>query len=343
MNIESGVSSQIKSIGVVGGGAWGTALATAAARAGRDVVIWANDPKTVDDINRHHENRMRLPGVTLDPRITATRVLAEACAADAIILAVPAQSVRAVSADMGALPLDVLPEGRAVVIAAKGLERASGLFMTDVLAETLPRASVAILSGPSFADDVAHGLPTAVTLACADEATGAALVTAIGHSAFRPYRSSDLVGVQVGGALKNVLAIACGVVVGKALGASAQAALVARSFAELTRFGQALGARSETLAGLSGLGDLVLTATSAQSRNYSFGVALGRGDSVEELLGPRQPVTEGVWTAAAVVGRSRELGVEMPICEAVAAVVAGEIGVDAAIEGLLARPFRAEG
>ena len=331
--------SGISSIGVVGAGAWGTALATAAARAGRDVVIWARDAKTVDDINRHHENRMRLPGIALNERIAATRTLADACRADAIILAVPAQAVRAVGTEMAGFVAQNCP----VVVAAKGLERGSEAFMTDVLSEVLPQASAAVLSGPSFASDVAHGLPTAVTLACADPDVCSALVDAIGHTSFRPYQSDDLTGVQVGGALKNVLAIACGVVVGKALGASAQAALVARSFAELTRFGQALGARQETLAGLSGLGDLVLTATSAQSRNYTFGVALGRGDTVEEMLGARKPVTEGVWTAAAVVGRSRALGIEMPICEAVAAVVAGKLDVDAAIEGLLARPFREEG
>lgn len=329
---------EIATVGVIGAGAWGTALATVAARAGCDVVIWGRDQKTVEDINRHHENRLRLPGIELDARISATRALTDACQADAIILAVPAQSVRAVASEMAG----ELKPGCPVVVAAKGLERTSEAFMTDVLAEVLPSAKVAILSGPSFATDVAHGLPTAVTLACADKAVCGALVAAIGHSSFRPYRSSDLIGVQVGGAVKNVLAIACGVVVGKALGASAQAALVARSFAELTRFGQALGARPETLGGLSGLGDLVLTATSAQSRNYSFGVALGRGDTVADMLGARNPVTEGVWTASAVVGRSRRLGIEMPICEAVAAVVAGELNVDAAIEGLLARPFRSE-
>lgn len=328
----------IASIGVVGGGAWGTALATVAARAGRDVLVWARDEATVDSINTHHENRVRLPGQRLDRTIVATRVLAEACARDAVILAVPAQAVRQIATEMAV----VLPADRPVVVAAKGLERDSGALLTEVLAETLPQAVAAVLSGPSFAYDVARGLPTAVTLACADEAVGDQLVNAIGYSAFRPYRSSDVVGVQIGGAVKNVLAIACGVVVGRSLGASAQAALVARGFAELVRFGRSLGARPETLTGLTGLGDLVLTATSVQSRNYSFGAALGRGASVGELLGPEQPVVEGAWTAAAVVGRSRELGIEMPICEAVDAVTAGKLDIDRAIEGLLSRPFRAE-
>ncbi len=331
--------SGIETIGVIGGGAWGTALAGVAARAGRSVRVWARDAKTVDDINRHHENRLRLPGIALDETISATRSLAEVCDADAVILAVPAQAVRSVAQEMAG----VLPQGRPVVISAKGLERGSEAFMSDVLAEVLPQAIPAVLSGPSFADDVGHGLPTAVTLGCAQDELCEALVAAIGSSGFRPYRSSDLIGVQVGGAVKNVLAIACGVVIGKALGASAHAALVARGFAEMSRFGQALGARSETLAGLSGLGDLVLTATSAQSRNYSFGLALGRGEDVKSLLAPGRPVTEGVWTAPAVVDRSRKLGIEMPICQAVAAVVAGKVGVDAAIEGLLSRPFRQEG
>jgi glycerol-3-phosphate dehydrogenase (NAD(P)+) len=330
--------SAVSTVGVVGAGAWGTALAAVAARAGREVLIWGRDSKTVDDINGHHENRLRLPGIALDERIVATRTLSEVCGADTIILSVPAQSVRAMAAEMAGHVADGCP----VVVAAKGFERGSEAFMTDVITDVLPQAAIAILSGPSFADDVAHGLPTAVTLGCADEAICSRLVEAIGHPTFRPYKSNDLIGVQVGGAVKNVLAIACGVVVGKALGASAQAALVARSFAELTRFGRALGARPETLAGLSGLGDLVLTATSAQSRNYSFGVALGRGEDVEELIGSRRTVTEGVWTAAAVVGRARKLDVEMPICEAVAAVVAGKLPVDAAIEGLLARPFKTE-
>ncbi|MCT8972361.1 NAD(P)H-dependent glycerol-3-phosphate dehydrogenase [Microbaculum marinisediminis] len=330
--------SAVGTVGVIGGGAWGTALASVAARAGRPVRLWARDVKTVEDINRHHENRMRLPGVALDAGIVATRSLEETCAADVLILAVPAQAVRGVAQEMAG----VLPAGRPVVIAAKGIERGTEAFMSDVVAEALPQAVPAVLSGPSFADDVAHGLPTAVTLACADEAVGRTLVEAIGYSAFRPYRSSDLTGVQVGGAVKNVLAIACGVVVGKALGASAHAALVARGFAELTRFGRALGARPETLSGLSGLGDLVLTATSPQSRNYSFGVSLGRGDTVDTILGGRKAVTEGVWTAPAVVDRAAKLDVEMPICAAVAAVVAGRASVDTAIEALLSRPFREE-
>lgn len=330
--------SAMRTIGVVGAGAWGTALAQTAALAGREVVLWARDAETVATVNAAHENPRRLPGLVLDRAIRATCEIADACRTDAVILAAPAQTLRAVARDMA----PHLPAGTPVVIAAKGLERASRAFMTDVLAEALPQAVPAVLSGPSFAVDVARGLPTAVTLAAADEAVAAGLVAALGHAAFRPYSSTDPIGVQVGGAVKNVLAIACGIVVGRDLGASAQAALIARGFAEMSRFGRALGARTETLAGLSGLGDLVLTATNAQSRNFSFGLALGRGDGTQALLREGAAVTEGVWTAPAVVERAAGLGVEMPISAAVAAVVAGRIGLNAAIEGLMSRPLRAE-
>jgi glycerol-3-phosphate dehydrogenase (NAD(P)+) len=329
----------IGTVGIIGAGAWGTALAQTAALAGRSVVLWARDERTAWAINARHENPRRLPGVVLQPGIRATTDIAEACHADALVLAVPAQALRNVAAGLTAHLGAAMP----VVIAAKGIERTSGAFLVDVLAEVLPAAVPAVLSGPSFAADVARGLPTAVTLAAADAGLAAALVSALGHAAFRPYSSTDLTGVQIGGAVKNVLAIACGIVVGRALGASAQAALIARGFAEMSRFGHALGARPETLAGLSGLGDLVLTATNAQSRNFSFGLALGRGDDTEALLTDGAAVTEGVWTAPAVVARAAGLGVEMPICAAVAAVVTGRIGLDDAIEGLMSRPLRPEG
>ncbi len=332
------MTGAIDRIGVVGGGAWGTALAAAALRAGRDTILWARDAATVADIADRHENLRRLPGIALDPALRATADLAEAARADAIVVAVPAQSVRRTVRALAPL---VVP-GTPLVLAAKGFERETGLFLSDVAAQEAPEAAVAILSGPSFAANVARGLPTAVTLAAGDEAAGRALVEALGHTTFRPYRTTDVAGTQVGGAVKNVLAIACGTVEGRSLGASALAALVARGFAELSRFGQALGARAETLAGLSGLGDLVLTATNAQSRNFSFGIELGRGGGVEAILGGRSAVTEGVWTASAVVARADALGIEMPISQAVADVVAGQLDVDAAIEGLLSRPFREE-
>jgi glycerol-3-phosphate dehydrogenase (NAD(P)+) len=247
--------------------------------------------------------------------------------------------VRSVGARLAA---DLKP-GTPVVICAKGLEQATGKLMGTVLAEVLPAAMQAVLSGPSFAADVARGLPAALTLAAASEDLGQRLVAAIGSRSFRLYWSSDCIGVELGGALKNVLAIAAGIVDGKGLGASAHAALVTRGFAEMRRFGAALGARFETLAGLSGLGDLLLTCGSPQSRNMSLGRALGQGQKLADILGARRSVAEGVFTAAAVVRVAAEKGVEMPIAEAVHAIVEGRIGVDEAIDGLLSRPFRAEG
>lgn len=327
------------SVGVVGGGAWGTALAAVAARAGRDTVIWARDSKTVESISSRHENKSRLPGIVLDPAIRATNDFAEVAAQDVQILAVPAQEVRQT---LGGMVGYIRPDCP-LLLAAKGLERITEAFLSDVVGQVLPDNAVAIISGPSFAVDVARGLPTAVTLACANTETGRDLVRILGHPTFRPYRSEDVIGTQIGGAVKNVLAIACGIVEGQELGASAHAALIARGFAEMNRFGQALGARTETLAGLSGLGDLVLSGTNAQSRNFSFGLELGRGGSVGAILDSRQAVTEGVWTAPAVVRRAQAAGVEMPISAAVAAVVEGDIDVGTAIDGLLARPFREEG
>ena len=332
------MSAAFETVGVIGGGAWGTALAAVAARAGRDVVLWARDGETVAAINRAHVNRRYLPEIPLEEAIRATGTLGEAVRCDVLVLAVPAQTVRAVTGTLVAHSR----AGQPVVIAAKGLERASGAFMADVVTEELPGCLPAVLSGPSFAADVARGLPTAVTLACSEPEIGARLVETFGQPAFRPYRSTDIVGTQIGGAVKNVLAIACGIVEGRGLGASAHAALIARAFAEMRRLGEALGARPETLAGLAGLGDLVLTGTSRQSRNFRFGIALGEGGSIEAALG-QAAVTEGVWTAPAVVARAAMLGIEMPISAAVASVLDGRADVETAIQGLLARPFREEG
>ncbi len=325
-------------IAVLGAGAWGTALAMTALRAGRDVTLWARDAALLAEIDAHHENRRRLPGIALDPALQTTPDLADAAAADAVVLAVPAQTVRQVAGDLA----PHLRPGTPVVIAAKGFERETGRLMSEVVAEAAPAARPAVLSGPSFAADVANGLPTAVTLAAAGHDLAKELVAALGHAAFRPYSSTDLVGVQVGGAVKNVLAIACGAAKGRRLGASAAAALISRSLAELRRLGQAMGARPETMMGLSGLGDLVLTATSEQSRNMSFGLALGRGGTVEAAMEASTAVTEGVHTAPAVVAMARRHGVEMPVSEAVATVLAGELDVARAVEALLARPFRDE-
>ncbi|MGB3809542.1 MAG: NAD(P)H-dependent glycerol-3-phosphate dehydrogenase [Parvibaculum sp.] len=333
---------EFEHIGVIGGGAWGTALAQVAARAGenkpRRVTLWARESEVVEAVNAHHENPAFLPGIALDPAIRATGAFEDLASADALLMVTPAQHMRAVCAGLA----PILKPGTPVLLCAKGVEQGTHKLLTDVLAEALPDAIPAVLSGPSFAAEVARGLPTAVTLACADEELATALMTAIGIPTFRPYYSSDLIGAEVGGAVKNVLAIACGIVEGKKLGASARAALTTRGFAEMTRLGLALGARAETLAGLSGLGDLVLTCNSPQSRNMSLGLALGEGRSLAEILSARSAVTEGVHSATAVIALAATLGVEMPISEAIAAIVTGKMNVDEAITALLTRPFKSE-
>jgi glycerol-3-phosphate dehydrogenase (NAD(P)+) len=327
------------SVGVIGGGAWGTALAQTLRLAGREVRLWVREPEVAAEINSAHTNSAFLPGVTLAPDLTATTDLAEVAAQDVVLMVAPAQHVRGVA---GALAPH-LPARKPVVLCAKGLEQATGKLLGEVLGETIPHATQAVLSGPSFAADVARGLPAALTLAIADEALGQVLASALGSRTLRIYWSSDTTGVQLGGAVKNVLAIAAGIVDGKGLGASAHAALVTRGFAELRRFGEALGARADTLMGLSGLGDLLLTCGSAQSRNMSLGRALGQGQTLASVLGSRRSVAEGVYTAAAVARVAADKAVDMPICQAVHAIVEDALTVDAAIEALLSRPQRAEG
>jgi glycerol-3-phosphate dehydrogenase (NAD(P)+) len=329
----------VSSIGIVGGGAWGTALGQTMRLAGREVLIWAREPEVVAEIATRHANSAFLPGVALDPGVQATAALVDVAACDIVLMVAPAQHVRAVGNELA----PYLAPGKPVVICAKGLEQATGKLLGEVAAEALPQATLAILSGPSFAVDVVRGLPAALTLACANEALGANLVGALGYRQFRLYRSTDTIGVQLGGAVKNVLAIAAGIVEGKGLGASAHAALVTRGFAELRRFGAALGARPETLMGLSGLGDLLLTCGSAQSRNMSLGRALGQGRALEAVMGSRRSVAEGVYTAAAVAKVAAEKGIDMPISAAVHAIVAGKTTVGQAIDALLSRPFKAEG
>jgi glycerol-3-phosphate dehydrogenase (NAD(P)+) len=324
----------IERIGIVGAGAWGTALALAAARAGRKVTLCARDARTAESINAARENRAHLPGIVFDAPVAATSALAEAFAADAIILAVPAQALRAVAT--AAAPHVVA--GTPLVIAAKGLERGSGRRMSEVLAETVPAALPAVLSGPSFAADVAARLPTAVTIAAVAEEIALALCRALGHTAFRPYAETDVIGVEIGGAVKNVFAIAAGIVAGRRLGASALAALIARSFAELRRFAEALGARPETLMGLSGLGDLVLTCSGPQSRNFAYGQSIGEGRD----LGAPHPLVEGIETATVARDLARRHSIDMPIVEAVAGILSGKLAVDAAIEGLMNRPLKRE-
>jgi glycerol-3-phosphate dehydrogenase (NAD(P)+) len=320
------------SVAVIGAGAWGTALADVAARAGREVVLYARDAAGAAQIAATRENP-RLPGVRLDPGIGVTSDIAMAARADIILIATPAQHLREA---VSALAPHLAP-ATAVIATAKGIERGSHKFMTEVIAEAAPDALPAILSGPSFAEDVARGLPTAVTLAAKDEQLACGLVQALGSATFRPYHTSDVRGVEIGGAAKNVLAIAAGIVAGRKLGASAQAALTTRGFAELTRLGRACGARGETMAGLSGLGDLILTCSSPQSRNLALGIALGRGEPRPRRL------AEGEFTAPVLIELAASQGVDMPVSNAVAAILSGAVTIDAAIESLLTRPFKAEG
>jgi glycerol-3-phosphate dehydrogenase (NAD(P)+) len=320
------------SVAVIGGGAYGTALACAALRAGRDVVLYARSTEAVAQMQTTRENP-KLPGVSLDAGIDVTSDMAMAGRAEFILLATPAQNLREAATSLAPHLRPATP----VVACAKGIERGTHRFMTEIIAETIPQAIPAILSGPNFADDVARGLPTAVTLATRDEILASDLVHALGSSTFRPYHSTDVRGVEIGGAAKNVLAIAAGIVVGRQLGASALAALTTRGFSELARLGRACGARSETLAGLSGLGDLILSCSSLQSRNFAFGIALGRGEAPN-----RDKLAEGEFTAPVLIELAASQNVDMPVSTAVAAILGGKLTIDAAIEGLLTRPFKAE-
>lgn len=329
----------MQSITVVGAGAWGTALATVARRAGRDVVLHAHEAETAEAINTRHENAVFLPGVALDPGIHATTDLTEAAAtADAILMVTPAQFLRATLNDL----MPARAADAPVVICSKGIELDTGRLMNEVAESAAPGATLAVLSGPTFAAEVAKGLPTAVTLACRDAAIASQLADAMGTPSFRPYTASDVVGAEVGGAIKNVIAIACGVVDGRGLGQNARAAVIARGLAEIARFAAALNADPRTLMGLSGLGDLTLTCTSTASRNYSLGATLGGGTSFDEAMAGRKTVAEGVTTAPAVLTRAAELGVEMPICAAVNAILHDGAGIDETISTVLARPLRAE-
>jgi glycerol-3-phosphate dehydrogenase (NAD(P)+) len=327
--------TDIAHIGVVGGGAWGTALACLGRRAGRKVTLWARDHAVSTAIALQQRNDVYLPGQTIDTGIEAATELAALAACDAILLVCPAQAVRTVARE--------LPGNAPVVICAKGIEATSGLLMPEVLAEVLPRRPIAMLSGPSFAEEAVQGLPTAVSIATVDAALGRDLAAALAAGMFRPYWTDDVVGVSLGGAVKNVLAIAAGIVEGRGLGHNAAAALITRGFAELARLGLALGANLETLTGLSGLGDLVLTCHGPLSRNRSLGAALGKGTSLEAYMVGRRQVVEGAATAPAVLERAAKLGIEMPICTAVDAILHHGADLDDSIRALLARPLRREG
>ncbi len=327
---------------VIGGGAWGTALATVAHRAAKGqhpVRLWARNPDVIVGIRVTGVNEAYLPSIRIDPMVEATTKLADALAGTgAVLLVVPAQAVRETAEALAAH----LPAGIPVALCAKGIERGSMKMMTEVAAECLPEAPLAVLSGPTFAAEVARGQPTAVTLAGNDKAALATLRDILGTSTFRPYLSDDPIGAEVGGAVKNVIAIAAGIVRGKKLGENAGAALLTRGLAEMTRLAVAMGGRAETLSGLAGLGDLALTTGSLQSRNTSFGNALGEGKSIDEILGQRRAVTEGFWSAEAVLALAASKSVEMPITAAVAAILKGDQGIDEAVEGLLSRPYKEE-
>ncbi len=328
----------MKKVSVIGGGAWGTALAQMLAAAGRTTQIWSLEEEVVAAINTNHMNDLYLAGVPLHEDLRATSDLGEAAEAELILLVTPAQFLRPVTVELAAH----LKPGVAMVICAKGIEKDTHALMSEVLAETVPGAPQAVLSGPTFAIEVAQGLPTAVTLACADEELGGRIVAAIGQPHFRPYWTDDVIGAQIGGAVKNVLAIACGVVEGRAMGDNARAALMTRGLAELVRYGVMRGGRAETLMGLSGLGDLALTCNSDQSRNMSLGIELGEGRRMADILAERRSVAEGAHTVGAIADHISPMDIEMPICVAMDGVLNHEADIDATIRGLLGRPYRAE-
>ena len=321
-------------IGIIGGGAWGTALAQIAAYDGRHVLLWAREDAVVGAINDTHHNPVFLPGIELARTIRATGVLGDMAGVDAILVVTPAQHVGAVLAET---PVGTTP----LVLCAKGIEAGSKRLVGEVARHAHPGAPIAVLSGPTFAHEVAAGLPTAVTLACTDRAVRERLLDRLAAPNFRPYASDDVMGAEIGGAVKNVLAIGCGVVEGAGLGLNARAAIIARGFAEMTRFGLARGGRAETLGGLSGLGDLVLTCSSSSSRNFSLGLGLGRGQSARALLADRRTVAEGASTAPVLQAAARDAGIDMPVCDAVCRLLEGE-DIDAVIGDLLARPLRHE-
>ena len=329
----------MKNISVLGAGAWGTALAHIAASNGKKVVLWAREPELIGEIETKRRNTLFLPDVDLNENITPTNDQARAVSkAEAVLMVIPAQYLRASCQALR----PVWPAGLPAVICAKGIEQKTGALLSEILAEELPQAEIAVLSGPTFAEEAAQNKPTALTLACGNEALGKELVATLGTPTFRPYYSSDVIGVQIGGAVKNVMAIAAGIVAGKKLGANARAALITRGLAEISRLAAALGGQTYTLMGLSGLGDLVLTANSTQSRNFTVGLELGKGRGLSDILSEKRTVAEGVFTAAAVLERAARAGVEMPICEGLSRIMNENVPVDDVIQSLFARPFKNE-
>ncbi len=330
----------MQKIGVIGAGAWGTALAQSAANAGREVIIWAREPEVVSSINQTHTNDIFLPGIPLNPSITATDSLSKVAECDILLIVTPAQFVRST---LAALKGDLV-EGKPVVICSKGIEISTGLLMSHVAEEEVPEAAIAILTGPTFASEIAAGKPCAVTIATKDKDVGQEIRDALASKTFRPYTTDDLIGTQIGGAVKNVIAIACGVILGKDLGESARSALMTRGVAEMARLASAMGAQKETLMGMCGFGDMVLTCSSMQSRNFSLGYALGQGKSFDAIMEERKgkAVTEGVYTAEAMVTMAKKHAVEMPISEAVYRCVSAGDSVDELIDSLMERPLKNE-
>lgn len=320
--------------GIIGAGAWGTALAQTLAADGQHVRLWALEPEVVDAVNKDHRNPLYLPDIPLSPSIEATDDIAAMADREMLLVVSPAQHLRAV--------VEQTPAGTPLILCSKGIETGTSLLMSEVAEQARPTSPIAVLSGPTFAHEVAKGLPTAITLACADATLGARIASRIARPAFRPYLSDDVVGAEIGGAVKNVLAIACGVAEGAGLGLNARASLISRGFAEMTRFGLARGGRAETLAGLSGLGDLVLTCSSTDSRNFSLGKGLGEGRSAADLLAHRRTVAEGAFTAPVLRDAAREAKVEMPVVGAVCALLEDAAPLAEVIDALLARPLRPE-
>lgn len=330
------MTSSFKRFGVIGGGAWGTALAQLLAADGAPVALWAREPEVVSAINAQHFNPLFLPDAALSPSLVATGAIGNLAGLDALLVVVPVPFMRSV--------LTALPKGPApLILCSKGMEADSFAFPVDIARDCCPDRPLAILSGPTFAHEVAQGLPTAITLAAEDPMLGESLAQALARPHFRPYVSSDVIGAEIGGAVKNILAIACGIVDGAGLGLNARASLISRGFAEMSRFGIARGARAETLAGLAGLGDLVLTCTSSNSRNFALGQGLGRGETAAALMADRRTVAEGAFSAPVVAAAALAEGIEMPITAAVARLVAGEDRVQDVIQALLSRPLRHEG
>ncbi len=328
----------MQKIGVLGGGAWGTALATAANRAGRDTLLWAREADVVASVNNTHENTLYLPGAKLDPALKATGNLADLGDRDAILLVAPAQHLRTMVRDLGPHIREDVP----LVICSKGIEVATGELLSEAVAEECPKNPVAVLSGPTFAIEVARNMPCALTLAAADKAVGNSLIEALGQPTFRPYYNHDVVGAQIGGAIKNVLAIATGIVAGLGIGENARAAVITRGLAEIMRFGALYGAERETLMGLSGLGDLILTCSSTQSRNMSLGKAIGEGRTLKDIMAERRSVAEGAHTVEIVHKIAQQKGLEMPITAAVFQILKEGQDVRTVTEALLARPFTSE-